>query len=208
MKNGNLQQGRQRAFDEINNLIPENPYDLIPKEIRNSQIGLGKIRHKSTKEVAPSPQIRTISPNSFINIPIYLVPSDMLVRINEYNWETFSQQADQDLIIRLFVGNDSVFRSGKIDTPETEPPFSSVLPVQETRIGPTPGIPLDTISSATGVGFPDNYPNILDVSIRFGMAYEKELIFFYVENQSAVFDHAIKLNLRGISFPINKVGEN
>ena len=144
--------------------------------------------------VNPSPQIRKVFKTTAIVIPMYVVPRGMLYKINKFWYDSFSAQAEQDLIIRLRVGNQNSFNSGRID-----PTTATVSQVTETRLSNILGAPLTILSLTGGTGVHDNFsPD----SRIFGLLAEGNAVEFTVQNQSNVYNHVIRVHLSGWAFPL------
>jgi len=187
------------TFEDLSTLRPDNPYALLPNYIQNIEIPYGR-GDKQVREVNLSPQVRKIPPSSNLYIPIVVVPRNTIFELTDYSWEYFTCQGAQDIIVRLFLGDDSVFQSGKVDSVATVPPFDDPVLVTETRTTGIVGVPPSTISSTSGIGFPDNY--WVYESGNAGMAREQETVYFLVSNQSSVYNHGLRIYIRGIAYPV------
>lgn len=168
---------------------------------------IGNIGQESidSTEILFSPQLRKISTSSQIYIPFFIVPQNTIFRIKHFNWDIYCGQAKQDLIVKLLVSGEYKFESAKLSSyskgvPVISPPFDPPIIIQETRSLAEPGAPLTSITSLSNVGFPDNF--IPSNKEFFSIAFENELIACKIINQSDVYDHWIKTELSGWTFPI------
>lgn len=174
-------------------------------------VSLGGISEENFDSVAVNPSIQQrlipLGATSFW-LPIYKVPQDYVLIIKDVNWYLTSLQAEQDLRVTLVRGkNDLILKSGKRDdtTGRTRPPFNEILLVIETRVFATPGLQLDSISSATGVGVPDNFN--LNFERFHAIVFEDTVISWKIDNQSALYSHAFQASLYGWIFPAQGINK-
>ena len=145
-----------------------------------------------------SAQQRIVNLGVTETILFWIVQKNFIFKLHKVEKKVFSAQAEQDLILRVVMGNSAISTSGKIMPSSTAPSAPPTL-VTEARIPATPGMPLDSISNATGLGIPDNYSP--DERL-FGIGFENDRITCQVTNQSDVINHPIRLKLYGWTFPM------
>ena len=189
------------VFANLATVYRDRAYPAVGRD--SIDVVLGDQGAKQEKEINFSPQVRKILPGTSLSIPIYVVPRDNHFTIDWYTWETFTCQGDQDLRVSVLIGNDKISLSGKVESASPTPPFDMGL-VSEARPVGLVGIPPSSISSAAGVGYPDNY--WITAHGVYGVALPGESIYFFVENQSLVYNHGIRVFLRGKSSPIPQNG--
>lgn len=144
-----------------------------------------------------SPQLRKVVKLTEPIYQVFIVPKSYIFRLTNMIVEHFSEQGKQDLIIRLVIASSSkqYGQTGKTDV------ATPGIYVTENRLFSEAGAPYTEISSAAGSGKPDNFypPN----GQYFAIAYEDEVVSFKITNQSAVYDHWVRLYLTGWTFPLN-----
>ena len=194
--------------------ISESPYQQLQPEYDDIQVGFpdkpGNIHYSielgghstepiSSFRVSPSPQIRRIAPSTTLNIPIYRNPKGFLFRLDSFNWIPYSLQGEQDVRVRLTVASQDVTGSGRIDSSTTLEPFDDPTFTELTRVVSESVVPSNAITSATGLGFPDNA--VADNRRAFYIISKEQSIFFIVSNQSAVYTHGFSVSLSGWLYP-------
>lgn len=129
-------------------------------------------------------------------IPVTTPQTGLTLFIQSFEIKVFCEQAKQDLITSLQVGKKVIYQSGKVKSTSTDFPYALPIPAVETRDENISGLPYTEISSTTGVGYPDNFTP--ENKRLFYPVSGEEFIYFKVKNQSAVYEHAIVLELSGL----------
>jgi len=161
------------------------------------QLGGFDIEPVEGTQLSFSPQLRNLLPSTTTTLTVFVVPRNYAFRLASAKIEHFSAQARQDLNVSLYLGNVTVFSSGKAE-PSATTPSAPVELISETRTSGTPGLPLDTISNVTGTGFHDNFTPTDTRS--FGIAFENDTIKWQIKNQSDFYPHGIRLYVYGWYF--------
>jgi len=139
-----------------------------------------------------SKQIRNIPIGETIKVKMVKVFPGMNFILKEIIIDTFSEQADQDLVCLLKNGNSILTRLGKfqISNDPSDPDFPT-----ESRPENTEGSFFSEISSSNGSGTPDNFEF---TACSYPSLYlENTEIIFEVKNQSAVYNHPVILGISG-----------
>jgi hypothetical protein len=154
-----------------------------------------------------SPQIRQVAPGETVDINITKLKNEEILEVTNWSFTHFSQNSEQDVIVRLLRKSEQIIRSGFQST-QDDTNFSVVSPRPETglntRINSNSGAPYNTLSSTNGEGFHDNYfecPFHFPFEIR-GAA----MVLFRIENQSSVHSYSLEVFLSGAKLRVNERG--
>jgi hypothetical protein len=155
-----------------------------------------KKRFKKFYPFKVSPQMRIINTDTENDkLPVALPQQGLWLYIRKVEVITFTEQADQDLIVTLFVGDKGLFRSGLKTPSSSTEPFADLPFATETRNINTEGMAYTQISSATGLGFPGNFVTPSE-NLNFWVK-PKEPVIFWITNQSVVVKHPVKVSVEG-----------
>lgn len=140
---------------------------------------------------AQSPQLRTISKESEIEIPIVRNATNKFL-LQYFDFLVFSEQAEQDLMVALKAGNQIIWKSGEFTVTGT----GQINYPKDARQN-FEGQPLRSISSCSSLeGQHDNFPCL---GYKLPALFQANLaIVVFVKNQSDVFDHPIKIFIQGL----------
>lgn len=133
--------------------------------------------------------------------PIVKVPREDILRIDRMSIMHFSCQGKQDLAVKLKVGNQFVFQSGKRRGASATPPFGDITLFPESRTRSVSGGLFQTIS-VTGGGVNLIHDNFSPNPKIYGLAFGSEVVTFEVDNYSDVYTHQILLAIQGWTFSV------
>ena len=187
---------------------PEKPEELKTPYTVSFDVGLGGLDFEPYEAVAvtPSLQVRLIPPGATggpVYIPILIVDQGYIFRLESIFFHHYSEQGRQDLRVQLFVGRKIVYESGRLTSTNPAPPFDDVF-IWEEPVAQTAdyGIPYSIVSRPVILGGTVISDNYAPAFVRtYALGFEKDAVYFSVQNQSQLYSHGIGVGLYGWLFP-------